>query len=138
MSDPWELQGSRALVTGATKGIGGAVAARLRKAGARVLATARARPADVNGSNLFISADVTTAEGCAIVAGSAKPPRRYRHHRPRRRRVVRARGRLRGSRRSAVATRARPESLPRCPAGPGTPARHARAGLGRHHPHHLD
>ena len=68
MNDPLELQGSRALVTGATKGIGGAVAARLRKMGARVLATARARPADVDDSNLFISADVTTAEGCAIVA----------------------------------------------------------------------
>ena len=68
MSEPLELQGSRALVTGATKGIGGAVAARLRKAGARVLATARARPADVDDSSLFVSADVTTAEGCAIVA----------------------------------------------------------------------
>ena len=72
MSEPLELQGSRALVTGATKGIGGAVAARLRRAGARVLATARARPADVNDSNLFISADVTTAEGCEIVAEAVR------------------------------------------------------------------
>ena len=72
MSEPLELQGSRALVTGATKGIGGAVAARLRKAGARVLATARARPADVNDSSLFISADVTTAEGCEIVAEAVR------------------------------------------------------------------
>jgi len=72
MSEPLELQGSRALVTGATKGIGGAVAARLRRAGARVLATARARPADVNDSSLFISADVTTAEGCEIVAEAVR------------------------------------------------------------------
>ena len=44
MSDNLELEGRRALVTGGTKGIGAAVAARLREAGATVLTTARARP----------------------------------------------------------------------------------------------
>jgi hypothetical protein len=41
MSDNFELNGRRALVTGGTKGIGEAVAARLRAAGATVLTTAR-------------------------------------------------------------------------------------------------
>ena len=43
MSEDRELDGRRALVTGGTKGIGEAVAARLRMAGARVLTTARSR-----------------------------------------------------------------------------------------------
>ena len=41
-----ELEGCRALVTGGTRGIGGAVAARLREVGATVLTTARTRPDD--------------------------------------------------------------------------------------------
>ena len=44
MSDDLELDGQRALVTGGTQGIGEAVAARLREAGATVLITARTRP----------------------------------------------------------------------------------------------
>ena len=40
-----ELDGSRVLVTGGTKGIGEAVVARLREEGAKVLTTARSRPA---------------------------------------------------------------------------------------------
>jgi NAD(P)-dependent dehydrogenase (short-subunit alcohol dehydrogenase family) len=42
-----ELEGLRALVTGASKGIGHAVAARLRERGATVLATARTTPRDL-------------------------------------------------------------------------------------------
>jgi NAD(P)-dependent dehydrogenase (short-subunit alcohol dehydrogenase family) len=67
MSNNLELDGRRALVTGGTKGIGEAVAARLREAGARVLATARTRPGDLPG-DLFVAADISTAEGCATVA----------------------------------------------------------------------
>src|SRR5229473_1164863 len=52
MSTILELAGRRALVTGATKGIG----------------TARARPADLSPEELFVTADVATAEGCAAVA----------------------------------------------------------------------
>lgn len=70
MSDDLELNGRRALVTGGTQGIGAAVVARLREAGARVLTTARTTPADLADANLFVAADVATAEGCAIVAGA--------------------------------------------------------------------
>ncbi len=45
MIDGLEFSGRRVLVTGGTKGIGEAIAARLREGGATVLVTARARPA---------------------------------------------------------------------------------------------
>lgn len=67
-SDPHEFEARRVLVTGASKGIGQAVATRLREGGARVLATARTRPADSGDANLFLAADIMTAEGCAAVA----------------------------------------------------------------------
>jgi NAD(P)-dependent dehydrogenase (short-subunit alcohol dehydrogenase family) len=67
MSDGLELNGRRALVTGGTKGIGQAVAARLHEAGATVVTTARSRP-DGGTDVLFVPADVATAEGCATVA----------------------------------------------------------------------
>lgn len=62
------LNGRRALVTGGTRGIGRAVAARLREAGAQVLVTARSRPANQEADALFIAADLATVEGCATVA----------------------------------------------------------------------
>src|SRR6266436_4794668 len=68
MSDDLELNGCRALVTGGTQGIGEAVVARLREAGAKVLTTARTTPAELREPNLFVAADVATAEGCTIVA----------------------------------------------------------------------
>lgn len=67
MGDILELAGCRALVTGGTKGIGEAVAARLRAAGATVLVTARTRVRDLDESDLFVAADVATVEGCAAV-----------------------------------------------------------------------
>src|SRR5438067_2154910 len=71
MNDDLELAGRRALVTGGTKGIGEAVAVRLREAGATVLTTARTRPRDLP-DDLFVAADVTTAEGCATVADAVR------------------------------------------------------------------
>src|SRR5260221_712659 len=65
-----ELAGYRALVTGSTQGIGAAVAARLREAGATVLPTARKRPDALASNHLFGAADVATAEGCAAVASA--------------------------------------------------------------------
>src|SRR5881296_4382268 len=68
MSDGLELDGRRALVTGGTQGIGAAVVARLRETGAKVLTTARTTPAGLPDADLFVAADVATAEGCSIVA----------------------------------------------------------------------
>ena len=67
MSGYLEVEGKRAMVTGGTKGVGAAVVAALREAGARVLTTARKRPEDVSEAE-FVTADVATAEGCAAVA----------------------------------------------------------------------
>src|SRR2546426_4530008 len=58
----------RALVTGGTKGIGEAVVAALREAGATVLTTARSRPDNLAPADQFVTADVSTAAGCALVA----------------------------------------------------------------------
>lgn len=69
---PHECDGKRVLVTGGSKGIGQAVAARLREAGARVLTTARSRPADLADTALFVATDITTAEGCAAVAEAVR------------------------------------------------------------------
>ena len=63
-----ELEGRRALVTGASKGIGRAVASELSAAGATVLMTARSRPSDLPPDRLFVAADVTTTEGCRSIA----------------------------------------------------------------------
>ena len=61
------LDGRRVLITGGSKGVGAAVVAHFREAGAKVLTTARARPAALP-EELFIAADLTTAGGCATVA----------------------------------------------------------------------
>ena len=65
-TDAHELQGLRALVTGGTKGIGQAIAARLRECGATVLTTARTAPDDSSGVD-FVAANVATADGCRTV-----------------------------------------------------------------------
>lgn len=68
MSFDLELTGRRALVTAGTKGIGAAVVDVLRNAGATVVATARAIPADAHTDVHYIAADITTAAGCTSVA----------------------------------------------------------------------
>lgn len=72
MSPALELHGRRALVTGGTQGIGEAVVTRLRELGARVLTTARTAPAALKDTDLFVAADVATAEGCARVATAVR------------------------------------------------------------------
>jgi NAD(P)-dependent dehydrogenase (short-subunit alcohol dehydrogenase family) len=71
MNETLELDGRKALVTGGTKGIGEAVAARLREAGATVLTTARTRPGDLP-DDLFVAADISTTEGCTTVADAVR------------------------------------------------------------------
>jgi NAD(P)-dependent dehydrogenase (short-subunit alcohol dehydrogenase family) len=72
MSDYLELTGKRALVTGGTKGVGQAVVATLREAGATVLTTARSQPERADHADQFVAADVSTAEGCAVVAQAVR------------------------------------------------------------------
>src|SRR2546425_10517008 len=72
MSECAELAGRKALVTGGTKGIGEAVAARLREGGATGLTNARTQPGDLVDADLFVAADVATAPGCAAVAHAVR------------------------------------------------------------------
>jgi NAD(P)-dependent dehydrogenase (short-subunit alcohol dehydrogenase family) len=72
MSDYLELTGKRALVTGGTKGVGQAVVATLREAGATVLTTARSQPERADHADQFVAADVSTAEGCAVVTQAVR------------------------------------------------------------------
>ena len=66
-----EFAGKRALVTGSTKGVGEAIARRLREGGATVFATARHRPDELAHPALFLAADMATAEGVAALASAA-------------------------------------------------------------------
>lgn len=82
----------RVLVTGGTQGMGKATVERLSRAGATVLTAARSTPPDLTTPDLFIQADVSTAEGADklvketlarlggidilvnVVGGSSSPP----------------------------------------------------------------
>jgi len=65
-----ELRGRRALVTGGTKGVGRAVAARLRELGAKVLTTARS--SSETRKDMFVAADVATSDGCAAIVDTVR------------------------------------------------------------------
>ena len=72
MSNYLELAGKRALVTGGTKGVGQAVVTALREAGATVLTTARSQRKVAEPADQFVAADVSNAEGCAVVAQAVR------------------------------------------------------------------
>jgi NAD(P)-dependent dehydrogenase (short-subunit alcohol dehydrogenase family) len=67
--DGTEFAGKRALVTGGTKGMGAAIVERLRGAAATVVTTARSRPPDLLQPDLFVEADISTADGAEKVVG---------------------------------------------------------------------
>ncbi|WP_330342159.1 SDR family oxidoreductase [Streptomyces sp. NBC_00557] len=64
-----DLQGRPVLVTGAGRGTGAAIAARLRAAGATVLATARTAPPTAD-EHFFVTADLTSPEGIDTVVSA--------------------------------------------------------------------
>jgi NAD(P)-dependent dehydrogenase (short-subunit alcohol dehydrogenase family) len=70
MSFDLELKNRRALVTGGTKGVGAAVVNVLCGAGANVVAAARSIPETSRKGLRYIAADLSTAEGCSVVAKS--------------------------------------------------------------------
>src|SRR5258708_16188488 len=61
--DRSEYAGKRVLVTGGTKGVGEAVARRLAAGGARVAVTARSERPEGQAPDLFVQADISTADG---------------------------------------------------------------------------
>ena len=63
-----DLAGTRALVSGGTRGTGAAVAARLKDAGAHITATGRHAVEHLHADE-FLVADVTTVEGTDTVIG---------------------------------------------------------------------
>ncbi|MBB4682595.1 oxidoreductase [Amycolatopsis jiangsuensis] len=65
------LDDLRVLVTGGSRGLGAATAARFVDAGAQVLATARSAPADPDPRIHFLTGDLGTQEGAAAVARQA-------------------------------------------------------------------
>jgi NAD(P)-dependent dehydrogenase (short-subunit alcohol dehydrogenase family) len=62
-ADPRELIGKRALVTGGTQGMGEAIARRLAAAGATVATTARSPLPQGQHPDVYVQADISTAEG---------------------------------------------------------------------------
>lgn len=62
------IAGRRAVVTGATKGIGAAVTGVLRENGVTVMGTARSVPETAPDGVHYVAADVSTPEGSAAVA----------------------------------------------------------------------
>lgn len=66
-----ELDGRHYLVTGGTKGVGAAIVAYLRSAGAKVFTSARSAPEGLSDPDYFVAADISTAQGAKMIADAA-------------------------------------------------------------------
>ncbi|WP_375205565.1 SDR family oxidoreductase [Hyphococcus sp.] len=66
------LSGKRVLVTGGTRGAGGATTAFFAEQGAQVIATARRLPEYPQPDAIFVAADATTPEGCDAIFESVR------------------------------------------------------------------
>jgi NAD(P)-dependent dehydrogenase (short-subunit alcohol dehydrogenase family) len=71
MSFALDLANRRALVTAGTKGVGAAVVKTLAEAGVQIVTTARTIPDRAPEGVHYIAADITTADGCTVVAKAA-------------------------------------------------------------------
>lgn len=69
-----DFEGRRAVVTGGTQGTGAAVAARLVRGGAKVLAVSRAAPGSIPDGVTHVAADLSTPAGVLAVADAADAP----------------------------------------------------------------
>src|SRR5260221_11161014 len=67
VNDPDELKGRRALVTGGSRGIGGAIVRRLLSAGAQVVAVARNPVEDFPADAALIQGDVSRLAGVQAI-----------------------------------------------------------------------
>lgn len=65
------LANKRALITSGTRGAGAATVALFRELGAKVLTTARTKPAEVADA-LFVATDLTTVGGCRALADAVR------------------------------------------------------------------
>jgi NAD(P)-dependent dehydrogenase (short-subunit alcohol dehydrogenase family) len=65
------LEGKRALITSGTRGAGQATVALFEQLGARVLTTARSKPAALTDEQ-FVAADLTTSDGCGTVVAAIR------------------------------------------------------------------
>jgi NAD(P)-dependent dehydrogenase (short-subunit alcohol dehydrogenase family) len=67
-----QLSGTRAMVTGGTRGLGEAVVQALVEADARVLVAARSLPARLNEGAHYLAVDLSTADGARCAADSVR------------------------------------------------------------------
>lgn len=65
------LANKRALITSGTRGAGAATVALFRELGAKVLTTARTKPADLEDGG-FVATDLTTPSGCRTLADAVR------------------------------------------------------------------